>query len=134
MPNLYDDPVGHCTVGVGHLVHLNPCDGRVSEQPYLLGLSVGAGETLFDQDIAIHERWVSRNVHVPLAQSQFDALVSFAFNVGIRARKKVTEPLNRGDYAGAATALAAGPTGGGLAGLITRRREEANLFRGGSVA
>ena len=36
---LYNDPGGHCTIGVGHLVHLGPIDGRASETPFKNGIS-----------------------------------------------------------------------------------------------
>ena len=39
-------------------------------------------ESYFRNDITIHENNVSRLVKVPLTQNQFDALVSFEYNVG----------------------------------------------------
>ena len=37
----------------------------------------------FERDLLIAERGVTELVKVPLSQNEFDALVSFAFNVGI---------------------------------------------------
>ena len=36
---LYNDPAGHATIGVGHLVHLGPIDGRASEAPFANGIT-----------------------------------------------------------------------------------------------
>lgn len=46
-------------------------------------------------------------VTVPLAQHEYDALVSFSYNVGIRAfcQSTLVRKLNAGDYAGACAEL-----------------------------
>jgi lysozyme len=146
MTHLYNDPAGHATVGVGHLIHLGNANG--SEPPgFLKGglpapgnntrapsptLSVAEAETLFKTDIAKRERYVVSQLQVPVSQPQFDAVMSFIYNAG-EYRAPLYAAINRGDFEAAATYIANGPTAGGLAGVITRRAEEAALFRSGPV-
>ena len=87
---------------------------------------------LRDHSIKTYEDAVTQAVKVPINQNQFDALVSFAYNVGVGALKQSTtlRKLNAGDYAGAADALTMWTkcNGKGLAGLVRRRKEERALF------
>lgn len=67
-----------------------------------------------------------------MTQGQFDALVSFAFNLGIGALAKSTllKKHLAGDYAGAAREFAKWKFGGGrvLPGLVKRRAAEVALY------
>jgi len=87
---------------------------------------------LRDHSIKTYEDAVTQAVKVPLDQNQFDALVSFTYNVGIGALKQSTalRKLNAGDYAGAADALTMWTKCRRkvLAGLVRRRKEERALF------
>jgi lysozyme len=69
---------------------------------------------------------------VYLTQSQFDATVSFSFNLGLGVLQRSTlrQKLNRGDYDGAAKELLKYTRAGGkvLKGLVRRRQAEYNLF------
>ena len=72
-------------------------------------------------------------IKVPVTQSMFDAVFSFAFNTGFGAKsfKSVLEKLNARDYAGAKKAIADGPKtskGKVMKGLEARRKYEAELF------
>jgi lysozyme len=79
-----------------------------------------------------YEDAVNRYVKVTLTQNQFDALVDFAYNVGIGALQKSTllQKLNSGDYTGASNEFGKWVHGGGavLPGLVTRRKAEKTLF------
>jgi hypothetical protein len=69
---------------------------------------------------------VSRLVKVGLTQGQFDALVSFTYNLGARSLSTSTllRKLNAGDYAGAADEfLRWNKAGGKVLNGLTRRRE-----------
>jgi GH24 family phage-related lysozyme (muramidase) len=138
---LYNDPAGHCTIGIGHLVHHGPIDGSESEQPFADGLTDEQVYQLFlEQDAPTYESFVQNLVSVPLFPSEFDALTSFCFNVGGGALEESTlrERLNGGDYAGAADEFAKWVKAGDetLPGLVVRRQREADLFRSewGSIA
>lgn len=78
------------------------------------------------------EQVVADNVRVPLTQNQFDALVSFAYNIGEGAFRDSTalRKINAGDYAGGAEAMKLFNKSGGevLQGLVNRRNDEVRLF------
>jgi len=84
-------------------------------------------------DVAPTVASIRREVKVPLTQNQFDALVSFIFNVGVAAFEESTllRKLNAGDYHGAAEEFGRWNKQKGkvLAGLTKRRAFERNLFR-----
>lgn len=99
------------------------------------------------REMAKHEANVHKLVKVPLNQGQFDALVSLCYNIGAGALGKSTllRHLNAGDYARAASHFAdfkyakvSGDTAKlykvkdgtsvALAGLVTRRAAETQLF------
>lgn len=79
---------------------------------------------------------VRRMVKVPLSPCQFDALVSWAYNVGVGAAggSTLVRLLNAGDMAGAAAEFMRWTRSGGreLLGLRRRRTAEQALFRGAS--
>lgn len=131
---LYNDPVGHCTVGIGHLVHEGPIDGRESEARFATGLTDEECYKLFiDEDVPRYEQPVRNLITVPLSNSEFDALVSFTYNVGAGALEESTlrRLLNEGDYEGAANEFGNWTKAEGevLEGLVRRREREAAYFR-----
>lgn len=89
-------------------------------------------EKLFAIDIQIHENNINKLVKVPLTQNQFDALVSFEFNIGYGAFKDSTllRLLNQGKYSESAEQFTRWVYSGGKvsAGLQKRRGEEKRLF------
>ena len=118
----YRCPAGVWTIGYGHTLDVNP--GST--------LSLKQGELLLLKDLRRYEQAVNNYVTVPLYQNQFDALVSFCFNVGTSAFKNSTllRLLNQKQYTAAAKQLLRWTTGGGrvLPGLVKRRKAEFDLF------
>lgn len=118
-------PAGVWTIGWGHTGN--------DVFPGLRATAARADE-LLTEDLARFELAVNRLVVVHVTQSQFDALVSFAFNCGSAALEKSTllRKLNARDYAGAADEFQRWNKAGGkvLAGLTRRRAAERALFVG----
>lgn len=68
----YVCPGGKLTIGYGHTRNVKRDDV----------ITVAEAKQLLQEDVAEAERYVNAFVHAPLRQNQFDALVSFVFNVG----------------------------------------------------
>ena len=133
---LYNDAADHCTIGYGHLVHRGPIDGSESAE-FKKGITRARGLELLREDADAAAGAVNGRVKVPLSQQQFDALVSFVFNVGSGAFAESTllRLLNKGDYDAVPEQLdrwvkADGKT---LEGLVRRRKAEGALFVAGKV-
>jgi GH24 family phage-related lysozyme (muramidase) len=131
---LYNDPAGHCTIGFGHLVHRGRCNGGEPAE-LRAGITRRRAAQLLRIDAAVAEAAVRDGVRVDLTQQQFDALVSFTFNVGAGAFRRSTllERLNRGGYGAVPGQLRRWVTASGrtLPGLVARRDAEARLFTTG---
>ncbi len=137
MPRLYNDPLGHCTIGYGTKLHEGPCDGRSAELPYASGIDESQAASLLLQRAAEFQKAVNSLVTVPLNQNQFDSLVSFVYNIGAArfARSTLLRLLNQGDYASVPGEMKrwtkAHQNGAvvDLPGLVRRRQAEADLFQ-----
>jgi lysozyme len=94
-------------------------------------------EMLLRDDVRFAEIGVRSYTTVPLTQSQFDALVDFAYNCGIGAMRGSTmlKKLNSRDYLGASEELLRWNRAGGkvMAGLTKRREAEKEMFLGGTA-
>ncbi len=90
----------------------------------------------FASDLMKFEQAVSLLVKVPLTQYQFDALVSFAYNLGIGSLKSSTllKMLNEGYYSNAGLQILRWTKNDGveMAGLVRRRKAELKMFKGES--
>lgn len=123
----YQDSVGVWTIGYGWT---QPVDGK----PVRAGMTIKqeTAERLLKTGLVSYESDVSRLVKVGLTQGQFDALVSFTYNLGSRSLSTSTllRKLNAGDYAGAANEFLRWNKAGGkvLNGLTRRREAERALF------
>ena len=123
----YQDSVGVWTIGYGWT---KPVDGK----PIRAGMTIKqeTAERLLKTGLVSYESDVSRLVKVGLTQGQFDALVSFTYNLGARSLSTSTllRKLNAGDYAGAADEFLCWNKAGGkvLNGLTRRREAERALF------
>ena len=124
--SVYIDPVGCATVGIGHLV--------VAGENFPHTLTDKQVYDLFDKDLKKFEDGVNKLVTAKINQNQFDALVSFSFNLGLGALKSSTllRVLNSEDDAEAAKQFLRWDKAGNppkpLAGLTRRRKEESELF------
>lgn len=135
---LYDtDGGGHCTVGWGHLVHKGNCDGRENEKAFLSGVSREEADRILGQDTGVAEKAVNEKVaarKATLTQNQFDALVSFTYNVGTGNLETVLIGCTGDDGVLDLTKVPAKmklyekSSGKILAGLTRRRNREATLF------
>ena len=123
----YRDSVGVWTIGYGWT---QPVDGK----PIRAGMTIKqeTAERLLKTGLVSYESDVSRLVKVGLTQGQFDALVSFTYNLGARSLSTSTllRKLNAGDCAGAADEFLRWNKAGGkvLNGLTRRREAERALF------
>ena len=120
----YQDIVGKWTIGYGHLIR--PTDD------FDAPLTLSQATALLCDDLSKFEAWVLGYVTVDINQNQFDALVSFTYNLGPGALQKssLLRKLNAGDYAGAAEEFPKWCKAGGkeIAGLLRRRNAEKDLF------
>jgi lysozyme len=120
--NAYLCPAHKWTIGYGHTRTAKPG----------MAITIADGEKLLKEDLKVYENAVNQLVKVPLGQYQFDALVSFTYNVGRGALSQSTllRILNQGNYTEAAKQFSRWVYGGGikLPGLIKRRDAEQKLF------
>ena len=138
---IYKDSAGLKTIGVGHLLtqdelalyevalddgsHVNFHDGLTDEQVL----------SLLARDVRKFEKAVTDAVTSDLTQDQFDAVVSFAFNVGVSAFRgsKLLKVLNQGRFSDVPNELRKWTKAGGqiVQGLVNRREKEIALWNGG---
>ena len=134
---VYADSAGLPTIGVGHLltqdeltsgkIHI---DGKAYK--YHEGLPDDVIDRLLLRDLHIAELVVNSNVKVKLTQSQYNALVSFAFNVGVGAFRKSTllRVLNESNYIDVSHQMRRWVFSAGqqIRGLKNRREKEIELW------
>jgi len=125
----YRCPADVWTIGVGHTSAAGPPVVKAGME-----ITNAQAMKILANDLVKFEDGVDSAVKVPLKQNQFDALVSFAFNVGLGALAKSTllKKLNAGQYDAVPAELMKWTKAGGkeLPGLVRRRRAEAALWRG----
>jgi len=128
--NLYNDSQGHCTIGVGHLVHKGNCNGS-EPQEYKNGLTEDQVDDLFRSDLEVYETAVSGGITSRINQYQYDALVSFAFNVGTGAFRGsgVLKQVNAKQYSKVPGEFMKWVKPPEIKG---RRKDEAALFKDGA--
>ncbi|EPY1673834.1 lysozyme [Salmonella enterica subsp. enterica] len=115
------------TIGYGWT---HPVDGK-SVKPGMK-IEQETADRLLKTGLVSYENDVLKLAKVKLTQGQFDALVSFAYNVGSRSlsTSALLKKLNDGDVKGAADEFPRWNKAGGkvLNGLTRRREAERALF------
>ena len=118
----YKCPAGVWTIGYGHTSGVKPADVITKEQAF--------------EFLKVDLKWAEDEVNKQLPdinQNQFDALVSFVFNVGVgNLRKSTLLKKAKADPNDKTISLefAKWNKGGGkvLPGLVRRRKEESDLY------
>ena len=122
----YQDVVGVWTIGYGETKGVKPGDTITREQAMVQ----------LKKSIDVHAQGMLRCIKVPLYQHEYDAYVSFTYNVGVGnfCRSHLVRLLNQGKYTEACNELPKWVYAGGRVypGLVRRRAEEQKLCLGGS--
>jgi len=135
----YRCPAKLWTVGVGHVLYPDqgrlPLDERdayplqAKDQRAFPGAEV---DGLLSADLQRFEAGIAKLFPMVLTQGQNDALISFAFNLGLGGvqRSTLRQKVLRGEMEAAADEFLKFTRGGGkiLPGLIKRRNDERALF------
>jgi len=135
----YRCPARLWTIGVGHVLYPEQGKIKIDERDGFplrpeddRKFTMDEVDAILAADLQRFERGVERFVSVTLTQGEFDALVSFSFNVGLGTLQRSTlrAKLNRNDKDGAADELLKYCLAGGkiLKGLQNRRIDERALF------
>ncbi|MDW5499749.1 lysozyme [Pseudomonas lundensis] len=123
----YQDSVGVWTIGYGWT---QPVDGKKIGPGMVIDQATA--DRLLKCGVVQYEQGVNQLVKVKISQGQFDALVSFAYNLGLRSLSTSTllKKLNAGDKQGAANEFGKWVNAGGvkLNGLVKRRAAEREMF------
>lgn len=107
---------------------------RINNRTVPMGLTISEAqaEKYLKDDLEKFEKIVNEQVGVSLTQNQFDALVSFTYNLGGHnlASSTLLKKLNSGDYEGAANEFSRWVFANGikLRGLERRRKAEKEMF------
>lgn len=121
----YLDPVGIPTVCAGHTATAKMGETKTLKQC----------EELLRQDVRVAESAIKRLVTVPVTQEQYDALVSFVFNVGSGnfAKSTLLKKINANDCWGAGAEFSRWNQAQGkvLRGLVIRRESERSQWETG---
>lgn len=121
-------PANKPTIGYGHVIV-----DSARATLWNVELTEDQATKLLMKDLVRFEDAVSAMVAVPLTQGQFDALVSFAYNLGEAKLRSSTllKLLNAGDYDGARKQINRWIYSNGKKseGLIRRRARETEMFQ-----
>jgi lysozyme len=120
--NAYKCAAGVWTIGYGHIKGVQ--EG--------MSISEARANEMLNEELTEYENYINKGVTVPLSQCQFDAMVSWVYNLGNGNLTSSTllKVLNSGDYAGVPAQMLRWNKAGGkvLAGLTRRRQAEADMF------
>jgi RHS repeat-associated protein len=128
---LYHDSAGHCTIGYGTLVHQGACTAA-DYAKYPKGISKADAEVLLQARVAQFEAKINASLKVLLNQNQFDALVSFVYNIGPGKKgyggSTLLKYLNQGYMNTVPLELRRWKYADGKPKLLPRRNREGTLF------
>lgn len=113
-------PKGDWTIGYGHKLK----DG----ESFPRGVTQDQARALLVKDVGFAEDRVNRNITRSLTQSQFDALVSLAYNLTTRSWLAAASRINAGEPGSTVFARYVYAGGTKLAGLVSRRNTEIALY------
>jgi lysozyme len=128
-------PAGIPTIGFGNTFYPNGRRVRIEDPP----LTRSEANELLAAVLVRFEKSINTLVTKQITQNQFDALVSFVYNVGTEAFRRSTLlrviNSNPGNFAEIERQFLRWDKGGGrvLPGLVARRRDEFNLYAGQQV-
>ena len=124
----YRCPAGVATIGYGSTYYADGKPVKMTDAP----ITEAQAQELLQATLAKYEACVNGAVKMTINQNQFDALVSFTYNVGCSAFRNSTmlRLFNQGYAPQAAEQFNRWTLGGGkvLAGLVSRRAAERALF------
>ena len=124
----YACPAGVATIGYGSTYYADGRPVKMTDAP----ITEAQAQELLQATLTKYEDCVNGAVKMPINQNQFDALVSFTYNVGCSAFRNSTmlRLFNAGHTELAAAQFDRWTKAGGkdLPGLITRRKAERALF------
>jgi lysozyme len=127
---VYHCPAGLRTIGYGHVV-------QPEEDFPVAGITETEAERLLALDVIEVERCSMSRIKSTVTQYQWDATVSFVYNIGDSAfrRSSFLRFLNAGDMEGAAAQIGRWVYVGGnqMRGLVRRRAAEQQLFATGKI-
>lgn len=128
-PFIYKDAVGNPTIGYGHLI----AKGETFKEPLL----PQAADDLLRRDLSPKADTVNKVINRPLYEGQFNALVSFTYNVGSGnlLRSTLLKKVNAKDDKQVPPEFIKWATADGhyLPGLAVRRQTEARIYEQASV-
>ena len=125
----YLDAVDIPTIGFGNTFYEDGTKVTLKDKPITEQRATELLEFIANKTFSEN---INKVVKVPLSQNQFDALVSFAYNIGNKNFNWSTllKKLNQSDYEGASLEFGRWNQAGGkiLNGLVLRRQKEKELF------
>lgn len=121
----YQDVVGVWTIGYGNTQKEHAYRGNVITQ--------AKADQLLMQDLNSHMQVPKQDLTVDMNQNQYDALCSFAFNLGahiFRNNRNLLDAINSGNWNEASRIMNLFNRAGGkvYAGLVRRRKAETELM------
>ena len=124
----YNDSKGFATIGVGHLLHKSKVTD--ADRRAWTGFTKNDAKKLLMKDLKeTFEPKIRALVKVPLSQNEYDAICSFAFNIGVGRgfpSSEFLKELNKGHYDGTLMLHWRRPSE-----IIGRRKKEVELFNHG---